>query len=150
MEFTLQNRLKKWVGIRGLALDWFHSYLTDRSVSVAIGKASSPRAPLSCDVLQGSILGPLLFSIYMLPLEDTILKHNVQFQCYAGDYQLYVSFKPGETGHLSCVLSCLTDIKCWMSQNFLQPNLRFFYLAPLILSAPCSRWCCLDFSRVRA
>ena len=49
----LIQRLEKWVGIRGQALNWFRSYLNDRSFSVVIGEASSSQAPLSSGVPQG-------------------------------------------------------------------------------------------------
>ncbi len=64
----LLHRLEKLVGIQGVALQWLASYLKDRTFSVSIGKFSSSSAPLSCGVPQGSILGPLPFSLYMLPL----------------------------------------------------------------------------------
>jgi len=58
------------VGASPLALQWFRSYLTARYQVVTIGTASSERLQVASGVLQGSILGPLLFSIYMndLPL----------------------------------------------------------------------------------
>ncbi len=65
----LLQRLEKWVGIQGTALQWLASYLKDRTFSVSIGNFSSSSAPLLCGVPQGSILGPLLFSLYMLPWE---------------------------------------------------------------------------------
>ena len=65
---TLLARLHQWVGIRGSALQWFSSYLSHRSFSVSIGQHSSSSAPLSFGVPQGSILGPILFCLYMLPL----------------------------------------------------------------------------------
>ena len=118
----LIHRLENWVGIKGTALDWFRSYLTDRSFSVVIGDASSSKVPLTCGVPQGSILGPLLFSIYMLPIGNIIRKHNIKFHSYADDTQLYIPLKPGTTGNVNSLLSCLSDIKSWMAQNFLQLN----------------------------
>ena len=118
----LLNHLEKWVGIRDNTLRWFKSHLYDRSFSVAMGNASSSVAPLTCGVPQGSILGSLLFSIYMLPLGDIINKHKIQYHCYADDTHIYVPLKTGEGGNSYHLLSCLSDIKRWMSQNLLQLN----------------------------
>lgn len=63
----LLHRLEKVVGIQGVALQWLSSYLKDRTFSVSIGSVSSRPVPLSCGVPQGSILGPLLFTLYILP-----------------------------------------------------------------------------------
>ncbi len=73
----LLHRLEKLVGIQGVALQWLDSYLKDRTFSVSIWTFSSLPAPLSCDVPQGSILGPLLFSLYMLPLGAIFKKYKI-------------------------------------------------------------------------
>uniref|UniRef100_A0A671US34 Reverse transcriptase domain-containing protein n=1 Tax=Sparus aurata TaxID=8175 RepID=A0A671US34_SPAAU len=74
---VLLSRLNNYVGIHGTELKWFTSYLSSRTFSVMVGDLSSSSAPLSCGVPQGSILGPILFSLYMLPLGSIIARHNI-------------------------------------------------------------------------
>ncbi|XP_032366676.1 LOW QUALITY PROTEIN: uncharacterized protein LOC116685831 [Etheostoma spectabile] len=118
---VLVSRLEH-VGICGTALQWFRSYLANRSFSVAIGDHCSSKASLPCGVPQGSILGPILFSMYMLPLGSIIKKHNLSFHFYADDLQIYLPIKPNENTALTKLLDCITDIKQWLSQNFLHLN----------------------------
>ncbi len=107
---VLINHLKAFVGIRDVALDWLNYYLSNRSFSVALGVASSSHAPLFCGVPQGSILGTLLFTIYMLPPGEIMRSYDIEFHCYADDKQLYVPVKPGIID-TSNIMSCFIEIK---------------------------------------
>ena len=118
----LLNRLEKWVGLTGTVLHWFKSYLQDRDYFVSIGEHVSERNKMMCGVPQGSILGPLLFNIYMLPLAQIIEDHNILYHMYADDTQLYISVSPHDYGPLLSLSKCIHQINEWMSQNFLQLN----------------------------
>ena len=64
----------KHYGIRGVASSWFESYVKDRKQYVSINGYNSKHLTISLGVLQGSVLGPLLFFIYINDL-NTAIKH---------------------------------------------------------------------------
>ncbi len=114
------NRLENLVGISGSAIAWFKSYLSDCHQFVAVNEEIS-RSQVQYGAPLGSVLGPLLFTLYMLPSGNFIRKHWVIFNCYADDTQLYISPRPGETHQIEKLMECIVDIKKWMS-NFLLLN----------------------------
>ena len=85
---VLLHRLRSRYGINGTALNWFRSYLTNRTQSVRIGDSSSSSRTLKYGVPQGSVLGPLLFSLFFAPIEEVILDHGLRCMVYADDTQL--------------------------------------------------------------
>ena len=114
----LLSRLEHWVGIRGTALDWFRSYLIDRTFSVSLVDLESSSAPLTYGVPQGSILGPLFFSLYLLLLGYILRNHGISFHCYADDSQIYLPLKQKEGYSVKALLTCLDDIKAWLAKLF--------------------------------
>lgn len=117
----LLKRLNHEVGICENALQWGESCLSNRSLSVEIGEFSSSSVPITCGVPQGSILGPVLFSLYMLPLRLIFEHHKISYHIYADDTQLYLPLDSGRDS-VSSLLACLNDVRKWMDENFLQLN----------------------------
>ncbi len=118
----LIDRLQNYTGIQGQALRWFRSYLSDRCHFVYLNREAFQLLPVKYGVPQGSVLGPLVFSLYMLPLGNIIRKYGISFHCYADDTQLYISTRPDETSKLSNLMECVKNIKYWMTNNFLLLN----------------------------
>ena len=85
----LLKKLKN-LGVQGTELDWFSSYLSGRSQYVDINGCSSPPLEILCGVPQGSILGPILFLVY---INDLPLASNLFSSLFADDTTLLASNK---------------------------------------------------------
>lgn len=96
-------------GIRGLALDWFRSCLTDRVQQVSYADAISSFVPIICGVPQGSILGPLLF-LLMYVNYIANFTNNLLFYLFADHVTVFIS---GEKGQ---------DLASYMSQELIHLN----------------------------
>ena len=117
----LLHKLYTFFGIRDNALQWFRSYLKDRKFFVKIGDVFSKGGDLDCGVPQGSILGPVLFTLYSQDIKGVIENHGLNYHMFADDVQLYLPYS-GNTSNLSALQSCLKDIIQWSKQNSLKLN----------------------------
>ncbi len=115
-------RLSHLIGISGTVLEWFKSYLSHRSSSVKYGNFVSTTVPVTCGVPQGSVIGPILFSLYMLPLGSIFKKYGMSYHLYADDTQIYLPMRVGENNGSNLLFACLKEVKSWMTQNLLQLN----------------------------
>ena len=116
----LLQRLHAEISLDGSALDWFSSYLSCRSQQVLVGHALWAETPLLCGIPQGSMLGPLLFSLYTRQLADLIDKFCIDYHFFADDSELY-SCLPTEPESALSVLrnveSCCRQIKIWTTKK---------------------------------
>ena len=119
----LISRLENRFGVAGIPLSWFQSYLQSRTQYVKVNGKASASTPLQQGVPQGSVLGPLLFSLYAAPLEDILTAHGVDGMIFADDTQLYITLKESNTSttvhQLEC---CVHDIRYWCISNKLFLN----------------------------
>ena len=116
----LLNGLESPFGIPCTALDWIQSYLTSRSQRVVIGDTKSEPIPLTFGVPEGSVLRPILFTLY------TCRSLSVTYHLYADNQQLYLSFHPSSmSSHMACLghlEACIAEIRRWMGANMLKLN----------------------------
>ena len=119
----LLNRLSYSFGISGTVFKWFISYLTNRTQSVSVGDLNSSSFPLKYGVPQGSVLGPILSTLYSQPVSDKIREHKVSYQKFADDTKLYKASQPTEFQCLASDFeSCFLSVKAWMLSNKLKLN----------------------------
>ena len=81
-------------GFTDTVLQWFSSYLTDRTHYVSLSNHCSAFAPVHSGVPQGSVLGPILLTMYAKPLSAIIDSHSITHHSFADDIQIQMSAPP--------------------------------------------------------
>ena len=100
--------------MRGKAHDWFHSYLSNREQFACINGRNSDSLSITCGTPQGSILGPLLFLLYINDLPDA--SKLLSFHLFADDTDIYFSHK--NHNDLELILNQeLQAVAEWMKSN---------------------------------
>ena len=122
----LINHLFYRFGVCDKALGWIESYLSDQTQKVKISDTESTPAVLTQGVPQGSILGPILYTLFTSPVGDLCKEHRIDYLGYVDDTQNYHSFAPNVPGDqqkcITILESCVSDIRIWMCTNQLKLN----------------------------
>ena len=120
----LLDRLNGYYGISELGLGWFKLYLSGRTHSVKVGSTLSYPVAFQYVVPQGSVLGPILFSLYTNPISSIIQsRSSINYHIYTDDNQLYISLSPANFSQcIQQLKDCLNDIKNFMFTNILKLN----------------------------
>ena len=119
----LVHRLHTDFGFTDTVLQWFSSYLTDRTHYVSLSNHCSAFTHVHSGVPQGSVLGPLLFIMYTKPLSAIIDSHSIIHHSFADDLQLQMSAPPDRMSELlHSMQSCISDVKAWATANVLKLN----------------------------
>ena len=123
--------LQQQFAVSSISLEWFCSYLTNRTQSVVIGNilsdgCKSTPIPLRSGIPQSSVLGPILFMPYTVPLGDICHRNGIEFHLYAVDTQVCMTFKPSvpmaKEECMAKIEKSIGEIDIWISQNLLKLN----------------------------
>lgn len=129
---TLLSRLSLSYGMSGLVIQWFESYLTNRSQQVFFDNVMSNKDIVSTGVPQGSVLGPLLFMLYTADVLDIVNDYNFQAFAYADDIQIVASASTESFDNLTeNLVKCLSSVDTWMAKNGIKMNKSKTKLLPI-------------------
>ena len=108
------------VGVRGNLLNWFSDYLSNRKQRVVLDGVASSLTHASSGVPQGSILGPLLFIVFMNSITHLELSHGSNITLYADDILLYKPINSADD--LILLQQDVDSVLNWIKSNGLSPN----------------------------
>ena len=116
----LVHRLHTDFGFTDTVLQWFSSYLTDRTHYVSLSSHRSAFTHVHPGVPRGSVLGPMLINMYIKPLSAIIDSHSIIHHSFADDLQLQMSAPPDRISELlHSMQSCISDVKFWQLRTCL-------------------------------
>lgn len=111
------------IGINGICQKWFDSYLKNRKQQVLLKNSLSDEININTGVPQGSILGPILFTIYINEIKNIFINHDIRYHIYADDIQFYIDFYANDIDNICIRINNLVqDIKGWLQKKFLMLN----------------------------
>ena len=108
-------------GIRGNALEWFRSYLNDRVQFVTVNESESSTRPVTCGVPQGSILGPLLFVLYVNDMKNS--SDVLSFILFADDSNIFYTHHDPQS-LVNTMNAEFKKVTNWIKANKLSLNLQ--------------------------
>ena len=126
--------------MQSTVLEWFTSYLSCRFQQVLVGQSYSAETPLLYGVPQGSVIGPLLFSLYTKHFAELIQNHSIDYHLFADDSELYSCLPVERDSALQPIRnmeSCCNEIGRWMNANKLKLNEHKTDV--LVCGPPCRR-----------
>ena len=104
----LVHRLHTDIGFTDTILQWFSSYLTDRTHYVSLSNHCSDFTPVRSGVHRGSVLGPMLITMYIQPLSAIIDSHSIIHLSFADDLQSQMTAPPDTISELlHSIQSCV-------------------------------------------
>jgi exonuclease III len=118
----LLHRLTDDFGVCNVAHAWLTSYLSGRTYFVKVESGISDTVFVNSGVPQGSVLGPLLFTTYISPIQRVIESFGINHVAYADDLTLYVNLQGDVKSILLSVSNCTNAVSNWFMLNDLLLN----------------------------